>query len=355
MKTYIKLFFLLTVLVATHVSLAASPPVVSVGTVMSKQLSPSIRVTGHVVPRYHTELSSGISGKVNWTLEAGANVKRGDIVARLDATQLNLAHQRLQVQLKRKQVELQRLRSDYQRLKTLEHSQSVSEQALSNARVDMELAQSDVELLQIEVQQAQDKLTKTQIKAPFDGVVTERFARSGQAVSATQSLLRLVNLDQLEVKLHGPLAYGRFLQQKGFADVYFNRGRARLGVRALVAISDERSQTFSAYMTIPVEQHDNFDVGQVVSVSIPSAEQKSQFTVPRDALVIKPEGRYVYILNQDNVVKRISIKVEHGVGDRLAVSGPLNAGDRVIIRGAETLQDGATVRVLTANEFRLAS
>ena len=78
--------------------------------------------------------------------------------------------------------------------------------------------------------------------------------------------LNLVNLDQLEVKLYGPLSYGRYLEQKGSAEVYFNEGRTLLPVRALIAVSDERSQTFSAYLQIPASARAQFDIGQVVSV-----------------------------------------------------------------------------------------
>ncbi|MGM0482018.1 MAG: efflux RND transporter periplasmic adaptor subunit [Pseudomonadota bacterium] len=231
----------------------------------------------------------------------------------------------------------------------------MSEQALNNARVDMMLAQSDVELLEIELQQAQDNLTKAHIKAPFNGVITERFVRVGQAVSATQSVLKLVNLEQLEVKLYGPLNYGRHLEQKGSAEVFFNGGRTLLPVRALVPVSDERSQIFSAYLQIPLQTRQQFDIGQVVSVSVPSAADVAQFTVPRDALVINQAGRFVFTLDKDNIAKRIPVEVKHGNADRLAVKGALKDGERVIIRGAETLQDGTTVRVLTANEFPLAS
>ncbi|MGM0482017.1 MAG: hypothetical protein ACQEQZ_08810 [Pseudomonadota bacterium] len=89
----------------------------SVGQVKTEQVSPSIRVTGHVQSRYRTELSGGVSGVVAWTAEVGTKVQRDEVVARLDTTQLNLSHRRLTVQLQRKQVELERLSQDYQRLK----------------------------------------------------------------------------------------------------------------------------------------------------------------------------------------------------------------------------------------------
>lgn len=357
MKRYLYLILLLVFLAQLlgKPVKAANEPAVSVGHIKTEQLSPAVRVTGHVQSRYRSELSTGIGGVVAWTAEAGTKVQRGDVLARLDTTQLKLAHRRLEVQLQRKQVELERLSQDYQRLQKLEHSQSVSEQALNNARVELALAESDIELLQIEVEQAQDNLTKAHIKAPFSGVITERFVRVGQAISATQSVVKLVNLEQLEVKLFGPLNYGRYLEQKGSAEVYFNSGRTLLPVRALIAVSDERSQTFSAYLEIPAEVRQRFDIGQVVSVSVPSAADTAQFTVPRDALVINHEGRFVYTLGDDNIAKRIAVDVKHGVGDRLAVEGSLTEGQRVIIRGAETLQDGVAVRVLTANEFPLAS
>ncbi|ASG66839.1 efflux RND transporter periplasmic adaptor subunit [Idiomarina piscisalsi] len=350
---------LLVTLLATFLlstaTYAANEPVVSVATVEQKKLSPAIRVTGHVQSRYQTELSSGISGIVDWTAEEGEYVNEGDTVAKLDTTQLQLEEQRLAVRIMRQKVEVKRLQQEFDRLERLKSSQSVSAQALDRAQTDKELAEADLQLLELERQQAQDNLNKAQVKAPFSGIVSKRYVREGQAVGSTSQLLKLVSLEELEVKLHGPLAYSRYLEAKDSVEVYLSGGRTVLPVRAVVAVSDERSQTFTAYLDIPELQLERFDIGQVVSVSVPSAVEKNYVSVPRDALVINSHGHFVYKLDSENRAHKVPVEITEGMGNRVGVTGGLAIGEKVIVRGAETLQDGVIVKVLTANEFPLAS
>ncbi|MGM0906144.1 MAG: efflux RND transporter periplasmic adaptor subunit [Pseudomonadota bacterium] len=346
---------LLTALLFSVIAEADNAPVVSVAAVEETRLSPAVRVTGHVQSRYQTELSSGVAGVVDWTAEEGKHVKQGDAVAKLDTTQLKLTEQRLAVQVKRQKVELNRLMQEYNRLTRLKSSNLVSEQVLEGAKVDKELAEADLQLLMLEQQQAQDSLNKALVKAPFSGIIAKRYVRAGQAVGSTSELIKLVSLKELEVKLHGPLSYSRYLDSKYAVEVHFSDGRTLLPVRAVVAVSDERSQTFTAYLDIPKQQLSRFDIGQVVSVSVPSAKEENYVSVPRDALVIKSSGYFVYKLDSENKAHKISVEVTQGVGERVGVTGNLDIGEKVIVRGAETLRDGTVVKILTAHEFPLAS
>ncbi len=349
-----KIIFLLGLLVSLS-PWANEKPVVSVAKVKAEQVSAEIKVTGQVQSRFNSELSSGVSGMLEWVAEVGDEVKQGDVLAQLDKRQLELAHKRLGVQIRRKQVEVRQATQSYQRLVSLKRSQSVSQQAIDNALADKELAQADLELLMLEQQQALDNLNKATIVAPFDGVVVERFIREGQGVTSTTPILRLVNLEALEVRVHGPLKMGRYLKHKGYADVYSTKQVTRLELRAIVAVSDDRSQTFSAYLPIPEPLVERFNIGQVVSVSVPSSQVKNHFTVPRDALLLD-DGRYsVFVLDDEQVAHRVDVELLQGSGDRIAIKGNVRPNQRVIVRGAETMREGETVRILSANEFPLAT
>ncbi len=70
--------------------------------------------------------------------------------------------------------------------------------------------------------------------------------------------------------------------------------------------------------------------------------------VPRDALIRRREGTDVFRVNGDDTAERISVTTGDSRGDLVAVEGDLAEGDRVVVRGAESLRDGATVVVVTA-------
>ena len=73
-----------------------------------------------------------------------------------------------------------------------------------------------------------------------------------------------------------------------------------------------------------------------------SAKRKSLF-VPRDAVVLRTEGNYVFRIDTGNVAKRVSVTLGEGQGSLVSVSGDLNEGDEVAVRGVERLTDGQAV------------
>jgi len=73
--------------------------------------------------------------------------------------------------------------------------------------------------------------------------------------------------------------------------------------------------------------------------------------VPRDALMLRANGTYVFSVNEQAQANKISVRVGQGIGDWISVTGDLSLEDKVIVRGGERLQDGQKVRV---NENLLA-
>jgi hypothetical protein len=117
-------------------------------------------------------------------------------------------------------------------------------------------------------------------------------------------------------------------------------------IRALVPTGDVRSQTFEAHIDLPASAGNSWTVGQLVSVAVPIRPRASTIAVPRDALVLRHNGSFVFRISDENIAERIAVEVGDSAGDLVAVTGPINAGDRVAIRGAENLQEGVKVKVM---------
>jgi multidrug efflux pump subunit AcrA (membrane-fusion protein) len=117
-------------------------------------------------------------------------------------------------------------------------------------------------------------------------------------------------------------------------------------IRALVPTGDIRSQTFEARIDLPQSAGANWTVGQLVSVAVPIRARKVSLTVPRDALVLRKDGSFIFRIDQENKAQRIAVEIGDSSGDFVAVSGPLFEGDRVVIRGAENLKNDAKVKSL---------
>ena len=117
-------------------------------------------------------------------------------------------------------------------------------------------------------------------------------------------------------------------------------------IRALVPTGDVRSQTFEAHIDLPASARNSWTVGQLVSVAVPIRPRASTIAVPRDALVLRHDGSFVFRISEENIAERIAVEIGDSAGDLVAVTGPIDAGDRVAIRGAENLQEGAAVRIM---------
>jgi RND family efflux transporter MFP subunit len=336
----------------------AEPKVVSVAAVRSVEVAPQMMVSGQVYSRFQSNLSAGVDGRLDWIAEPGSQVAAGAELARLDARPLQLRANELQAQLKRSRINATRLSKELARLTTLVTKQLISQTQLEQMQADFDLATADVELAQASLAQLQDQLNRTVLKAPFAGVVSSRLHQVGEEVSRSETLLQLVNLTDLEVRLFAPLGYAAFLTPGQSLQVYRQQGESSLQLSSVIPVSDVRSQTFEARLQIDEKVADQYQVGQLVSVALPTAAAVVSHVVHRDALVLGKNQHAVFMVQQNAeknaVVKRVVVVPGQGQGEWMQVDAPLSAGALLVVRGADTLKDGDKVRVLSDAEFSLA-
>jgi multidrug efflux pump subunit AcrA (membrane-fusion protein) len=87
--------------------------------------------------------------------------------------------------------------------------------------------------------------------------------------------------------------------------------------------------------------------GMAVRVSVPTQKKSTQLVVPRDAMVIRRDGIYLFRVSDDNTVERLRVTTGSAAGDLIAVKGDLNAGDSIVIRGNERLRPGQFVKAIS--------
>jgi hypothetical protein len=87
-------------------------------------------------------------------------------------------------------------------------------------------------------------------------------------------------------------------------------------------------------------------VGQTLRVAVPNDERRDVLTVPRDALVLRPEGQSVFIVDDGNMAQRVDVRTGVGSGEVIEVFGEISEGDKVVIRGNERLQPGQPVSIM---------
>jgi RND family efflux transporter MFP subunit len=333
----------------------APEKVVSVAEVQQQLMLPHMMVTAEVQSRYQADITAGVEGRLLWLAEPGSQVKQNEVIARLDTTPLQLRVDEMSARISRADIQWRRLQKDAARLLELSKNNSVALTQLDQISAERDSAEAELKLLQAQLAQLQDQINRSSVKAPFAGVVAQRFHQYGEDISRTDALVRLVNLSDLEVVVFAPLKYAAFLQQNQLLQVFHSGGESQLPVRNLIPVSDLRSQTFEARIKVPEALLTHFQVGQLVSVAVPTALARQRLLVPRDAVVVKSDGQYVFVVDKEQKAQQKAVQLGQGLGKLIAVDAQLFVGEQIVIRGGETLNQGDKVKVLSEAEFPLKS
>ena len=339
----------ITAIAATYSATAQQGPpakLVQTAEVVRREIAPTVSVPGTIYSRNDVQITAGITGQLIMVAEPGTIVEKGEPVARIDRTALLLQRAEQEALLERAEINLRQLDSDLRRQQELGDSNLVSEFDIEQTQANRDLARSDVNIIKVRIRQIDDQIRRTDTLAQFTGIVTERLHRAGEDVARGEILGRMTDTQNMEVRAFVPLKHLSRTRIGEQISVFESSSRFEGTIRALIPTGDVRSQTFEARIDLPDGARASWAVGQLVSVAVPISPGESTLTVPRDALVLRQSGQFVYRINQENIAERVSVSIGDSQGDLIAVSGELREGDLVAIRGAEGLSDGASVRIL---------
>ncbi len=337
------LVLLLMIMPGLCQSQMGGPALVRVAVASIEDIAPETMVPGTVISRNDARLSAEVPGRLTSVADVGTEVMQGEPVAEIEDTSLRLQHNELQALVTRAEARLRFLESEEKRYGQLAESNLAAATQLDQTRSDRDVARGDLAVAQARLEQNEDQLARTRILAPYDGIVVERLMTPGERVIEGSNVVRLVDQDHLEVIARAPLEYFRFVERGQMLDLRTSSQQVRGVVRTVVAVGDENTHQFELRLDL---DGNPFPVGQTLRISIPTSDSREVLTVPRDALVLRPEGQSVFVIDANNEAQQISVTVGVGQGDRIEVRGDVSPGDKVVIRGNERLQPGQAVSVM---------
>ncbi len=308
-----------------------------------QSLAPVTLVPATVVSRNDARLSAEVEGRLVTVADVGTEVAVGDVLAKIEDKALRLRKMELQAEIERAQARLVFLEGELVRFSSLAKSNLAAVTQLEQTRSERDVATGDLNVARARFAQNEDQLARTSIIAPFDGVVVERLMTPGERVTEGSSVIRLVDQDDLEVIARAPLDYYPFIQRGQILSLRSNTGPVFGEVRTVVAVGDENTHQFELRLDLEGRP---FPVGQTLRLSIPTSDGRRVLAVPRDALVLRPDGQSIFVIDVDNTARQVSVTTGVGSGDLIEVLGAVSEGDQVVIRGNERLQAGQTVSIL---------
>ena len=339
-------FFLLTVAVpaAARQAFDMPAPAVVVEEARITMLAPSVDVPGTVISINDARLASELAAKLEWIADVGTAVSAGDTVARLEDITFRLNEMESQSRVDREAARVTFLRSEKERLEQLALGNLSAKSQLDKTVSDLAVAESEQAIAEAQLGHARVAMYVTEIRAPFDGVVTERLRSIGERLNVADEVIRLVDPKSIEVVARAPLNTVNYISEKAVLELH-NDYRSGAGtVRTIVPFGNPQSHMFEVRLNV---DPDVWTIGESVRLSMPTAAAKEVLTVPRDALVLRREGASLFRVNADMMAEQVSVITGLGAGDLIEVMGDIKPGDRIVTRGAERLSSGMAVSILS--------
>lgn len=315
---------------------------VEVGEVAIARFAPVSWLPATVFSREDARVANELAGRIVEVSEVGSRLRKGDPLARIDDAMLRLRERENLADIGRIEARLGLARVQEQRFLALRERASVSDAQIDAARAEREVLERELEQSRVVLARTRHELRRATVRAPFDGVVSERLVAVGEYLGMGQAVARLVNLEALEVRARAPVELVQGLHP---GDRLALRGAGQLGeasLLSLVPVGDASARQFELRLGV-----DALDatVGSALELALPTAAARDAVSVPRDAVVLRRDGNYVLRVDGDGTAARVAVQVGSTQGGRVEVQGSLAPGEQVVVRGAERLQPGQPVRV----------
>jgi RND family efflux transporter MFP subunit len=330
-----------------------------------------LNASGYVTARREATVSSKVTGKVMEVLvEEGMKVDSGQVLARIDSSNVQKSLELAQAQLEsaRKALEetkanLDQANRELRRITRLVSNQAASRSELdraetealaTKARLDRQTA--DAKVSEREVAVWEQQLDDTIIRAPFSGVVTSKDSQPGEMISPMSAgggftrtgICTIVDMSSLEIEVDVSESYINRVESgqpvEATLDSYPD-WRIPAKVIAIIPTADRQKATVK--VRVGFEQLDPRILPEMsVKVAFQGATGPtavaSHVTVPKTA-VRKSDGREIVWLVRDDQLERRAVTVASTQGDGVVIAAGLTGGERVVVEGPENLTEGATV------------
>jgi len=315
---------------------------VVVSEVTAGMVAPESEFIGTVYYQEVSDVASEVDGVVEVVnFEEGQRVKEGEILVKVNSDLLEKTIQAAEASHEQALSELEKSERELKRAERLYKENLISEQAYDERRFDVNGLEKRAFSLKSEVERFEVELQKKSIKAPFDGVVVNKYVDRGEWLSPGAPVATIARDDMLDIIVEVP---GEVIKavRKGMVVRVNSGGRNMKGeILSIIPRGDVLTRTFP----VKIRLKNTFSLveGMEARVTLPVEKEKKALTVPRDA-VATVFGITAVFAVIDSKARMIPVEILGYKGMTAGVYAEgLKRGMQVVVKGNERLRDGQPV------------
>jgi RND family efflux transporter MFP subunit len=327
------------------------PPKVDVGLPVQQSVTRFLEATGNTAPIKSVDLVARVQGVLqSIDYKDGALVKQGATLFTIEPETYKLKVEQAQAAEAGSQASVKQAEADFKRQSDLVSRQAVSQATLDQSTSSRDNAQANLQQAQANTRIAAVNFGYTNVVAPFDGIVSAHLVSVGELVGAASptQLATIVQLDPIYVNFNvneqDVLRVRAEAKRRGLTasdltqlpievglqteDGYPHQGKLDYAAPTI----NQSTGTLAVRGVLPNAERVLLP-GYYVRVRVPIDEQKNALLVPDVALGSDQSGRYVLVVNAENVVEQRKVRTGPAEGDLRVIESGLKPDDRVVIAG----------------------
>lgn len=326
-------------------------PTVDLAEFISVQPIQTLTLPGNIQPFNKAAIFARVNGYVRtWQHDIGTPVKAGEVLATIDAPDLDQQFSQAKATLESVRANLQIATLTANRNNVLVEKQVVAQQMADQTSADAKAKQAVVDANEANVRQLEAMQSFKALTAPFDGIVTARNVELGMLISAGAAgtpMFEVSDLHRVRIFVQVPQAFSAGLKPGVNATFEMPQYPGKQFQAKLIHISQSIN---SSSHTMQVElQADNADGelfgGAYCNVHFQIPTDPNLVQIPSTALIVTGQGIDVAVVDQNNKIVIKGVTLGRDFGDSVEVLAGLSPSDRIVNNPPETLSNGASVQI----------
>ncbi len=332
---------------------AMPPPVVETAKVSEIETGDKIKTTGRIESPLSVDIRPRVEGYLQKAyFEEGSFVKKGDLLFLIEPDTFEAVLRQAKADINETEAALEEAEKNFVRVQELVEKEYASKARYDDILAKRNRAKALLEVKKANLEQARINLGYTRIYAPVSGKIGKIQMHEGNVVSPLiGTLARIVSLNPVYVTYNITTAeYLKIIKDKKantanevaitLADesIYPSKGKVVFydnevdGATGTIAVRAELENP--DYMLIP---------GQYVNVEMRVGKRGKTLAVPQEAVLDSPEGKYVYVMQEDSTVNPRPIGVKKQQDGYWTVTGGIEAGETIVVKGTQKVRPGIKV------------